>query len=170
MKENNMISKLGFFFVILPILFFPSCENDNRDVVPFVKVDIVLDLQIDLSGLGNLEVATITPNSLGLGRLTFSSPHIKPIDLGQAVYGNGIILYREDTYVFHAYDITCTYRADIDYCALEMGDNWYYPTCPCCESVFNLLLEGAPPIKEPAALPLQQYNTFIRNNQLYIKN
>ena len=135
-----------------------------------MDVDLVLDLQIDLSGLGVLEAATITPNSLGLGEIRFSSPHLPTINIGQAVYGNGLILYRISQNEFAAYDITCTYRADIDYCALEMGTNWLIPKCPCCNSEFNLLLDGAPPISGPAALPLMKYTTFIRNNQLYIKN
>ena len=170
MQKNNIIPKLGFFFLILSFLLVPSCEKDNRVYVPYVDVDLVLDLQIDLSGLGILEAATITPNSLGLGVLSFSSPHLPSINIGQAVYGNGIILYRISQYEFAAYDITCTYRADIDYCALDMGTNWLIPKCPCCDSEFNLLLEGAPPISGPAAMPLKEYNTFIRNNQLYIKN
>ena len=167
---NLFISKLGFFFLILFFLSFSSCKNDNRDYVPYVDVDLVLDLQIDLSGLGVLEAATITPNSLGLGEIRFASPHLPAINIGQAVYGNGLILYRISQYEFAAYDITCTYRADIDYCALEMGTNWLIPKCPCCDSEFNLLLDDAPPISGPAVLPLQKYNTFIRNNQLYIKN
>ena len=170
MKKNNIISKLGFFFLFFSFLLFSACEKDNRDYVPYVEVDIVLDLQIDLSGLGNLDAATITPNSLGLGELSFSSPSIPSINLGQAVFGNGIIIYRISQYEFAAYDITCTYRADIDYCSLDMGTNWLIPKCPCCDAEFNLLLEGAPPISGPAALPLQKYNTFIRNDKLYIKN
>jgi len=76
MKKNNIISKLGFFFLFSSILVFTSCKNDNRDYVPYVEVDIVLDLQIDLAGLGNLDAATITPNSIGLGELSFSSPRL----------------------------------------------------------------------------------------------
>jgi len=170
MQKNNPVSKLGFFFLFLAFLGFSACEKDNRDNVPYVEVDLILDLQTDLAALGNLDAATVTPNSLGLARLNFSSSNVRPIDLGQAVYGNGLIIYRISQYEFAAYDITCTYRADIDYCALEMGTNWLVPGCPCCDSEFNLLLEGAPPISGPAALGLKQYNTFVRNNRLYIKN
>ena len=86
MRKNNIISKLGFFFLIILFLCFQGCENDNRDYVPFVEVDLVLDLQIDLAGLGNLDAATITPNSLGLAELSFSSPNLPSINLGQAVH------------------------------------------------------------------------------------
>ena len=169
MKDRT--SKITLFFLIVVAeLIIGSCKNDNRDYVPYVPVDLTLDLQADLAHLGNLDVAIVTPGTTGLGVLQFSNPKLNPIYTGQAVHGNGIIIYRLSVTEFFAYDITCTFNAEVDYCPLEMGDNWLLPECPCCESKFNLLLEGAPRISGPAALPLQQYNTFIRNNRLYIKN
>ncbi len=169
MKTINDYSKLGFFFLIFIITATESCNDNDHDYVPYVTVNLVLDLQTDLSYLGVSETATITPNEQGFGIIHFASSKLPEITLGQQVYGNGLIIYRIDLNEFAVYDITCTYRANTDYCALEMDETWLVPKCPCCDSEFNIPLD-ATPVSGPAALPLKSYNTFIRNNQLYIKN
>jgi hypothetical protein len=169
MRTIQYISKLGLFFLIFIITGTESCRDDKNDWVPYVLVNLVLDLQTDLSYLGVSETAIILPNDNGFGVLHFASPKNPEITLGQAVYGNGLIIYRIDINEFAVYDITCTFKASSDYCALEMDDTWLVPKCPCCESEFNILLEASP-ISGPAALPLKPYTTFIRNNQLFIKN
>jgi len=169
MRSIKYNSKLGLFFFIFIFIVIESCKDNKHDYVPYVTVNLILDLQTDLSYLGVSEAATITPNNSGFGVIRFSSPKIPEINLGQEVYGNGLIIYRIDLNEFAVYDITCTFKADIDYCALEMDNTWLVPKCPCCNSEFNILLE-ATPISGPAALPLKPYTTFIRNNQLFIKN
>lgn len=146
-----------------------SCKDINKDNVPYVPVDIVLDLQSDLSHLGVGESATLTPDQQSFGVLRFSSSNLPVISLGQPVLGNGLILYRIGTTEFSAFDITCTFNAVADYCALEMDDTWLLPECPCCGSEFNILLE-AYPVSGQAGLPLKQYSTYVRNNQLFIRN
>ncbi|KPK88076.1 MAG: hypothetical protein AMS27_00560 [Bacteroides sp. SM23_62_1] len=169
MKTKQYIPKLGLFFLIFIIPGVESCKDNNKDYVPYVPVNLVLDLQTDLSYLGVGETAIITPNEYGFGVLHFASPKYPEITLGQEVYGNGLIVYRFDINEFVTYDITCTFNATTDYCALDMDDTWLIPKCPCCQSEFNILLEASP-VSGPAALPLKAYTTFIRNNQLYIKN
>jgi len=169
MKTINDYSKLGFFFFIFIITATESCNDNDHDYIPYVPVNLVLDLQTDLSYLGVGETATITPNENGFGIIRFASSKLPEITLGQQVYGNGLIIYRIDLSEFTVYDITCTYRANTDYCALEMDETWLVPKCPCCNSEFNIPLD-ATPVSGPAALPLKSYHTFIRNNQLYIKN
>lgn len=169
MKKIQYISKLGLFFLLFTIAGTESCRDDKNDYIPYVPVNLILDLQTDLSYLGVSESATIIRNEYGFGVLHFASPKYPQITLGQEVYGNGLILYRKDLNEYVVYDITCTFKASTDYCALEMDDTWLVPKCPCCQSEFNLLLDASP-ISGPAALPLKQYTTFIRNNQLFIKN
>jgi Rieske Fe-S protein len=166
---KTILSKLFLFSLILAFVLNESCKDTNKDSVPYITVDIVLDLQADLSHLGVGQSATITPNEQSFGVLRFSSSKFPEISLGQQVLGNGLILYRMGTTEFTVYDITCTYNATIDYCALEMDDTWLVPKCPCCGSEFNLLLEASP-VSGPAALPLKQYSAFVRNNQLFIRN
>ena len=162
-------SKLFLFSLIIAFVLIVSCKDTNKDYVPYVPVDIVLDLQADLSHLGVGEAATITPDQQGFGVFRFSASNLPVISLGQPLLGNGLILYRIGTTEFSAFDITCTFNAAADYCALEMDDTWLIPECPCCSSEFNILLEASP-VSGPAVLPLKQYSTFVRNNQLFIKN
>jgi hypothetical protein len=167
MKTN--LSKLFLFLLIIAFVHNVSCKDINKDSVPYIPVNIVLDLQTDLSHLGVGECATLTPDAQSFGALRFSSSSLPVISLGQQVLGNGLILYRIGTAEFSAYDITCTFNAATDYCALEMDDTWLVPECPCCGSEFNILLEASP-VSGPAAFPLKQYSTFVRNNQLFIRN
>ncbi len=170
MKERTFFSKLGLFFLLLAFLVnFLSCKKDNQDVVPYVPVNLILDLQTDLAHLGVGETATITRNNQGFGVIRFTSPNYPSISLGQEVYGNGLILYRISIYEFAVYDKTCTFRASTDNCAVEMDDTGLIPECPCCHSQFIIPLDGS--VKQgPAALPLKAYPSFVRNNQLIISN
>jgi hypothetical protein len=166
---NTVPSKLFLFLFIITFILTESCNDNINDGVPYVSIDIVLDLQADLSYVGVGETAILTPDPQGSGILSFSSSKYSPITLGQFIQGNGLIIYRQAVDEFAVYDITCTYKASTDYCALEMDDTWLIPKCPCCGSEFNILLEASP-VSGPAAVSLKQYSCFIRNNQLYIKN
>jgi hypothetical protein len=166
---KTLPSKLFLFLLFVTLLGNVSCKDINKDSIPYVPVDIVLDLQADLSHLGVGESAILTPNEQNFGILRFSSGNYPVITLGQPLLGNGLILYRYGSNEFSAYDITCTYKASVDYCALEMDDTWLVPECPCCGSEFNLMLQASP-VSGPAAMPLKEYSTFVRNNQLFIRN
>jgi len=166
---NSVRSKLFLFLLIITFIQIESCKDNINDDVPYVSIDIVLDLQADLSYIGVGETAILTPDPQGSGILSFSSSKYSPITLGQFIQGNGLIIYRQAIDEFAIYDITCTYKASTDYCALEMDETWLIPECPCCGSEFNILLEGSP-VSGPAAQALKQYSCFIRNNQLFIKN
>lgn len=167
---SESIAKLGLFFIFLVIgAVNHSCQKDNHDVVPYVPVNLILDIQTDLGHLGVGETATIVPDEEGYGILRFSAPNYPVLRLGQEVYGNGLILYRRDLYEFMVFDRTCTFQASMDYCAVEMDDTGLVPECPCCQSQFMIPLEGA--VKQgPAALPLKTYQTYINNYQLFISN
>jgi Rieske Fe-S protein len=106
---------------------------------------------------------------LELVKLQFLRRIHKDLAYSVLLHQNGLIIYRIGIDEFAVYDITCTFKASTDFCALEMDDTWLIPKCPCCGSEFNILLEASP-VSGPAASALKQYYTFIRNNQLYIKN
>jgi len=166
---NSIQSKLFLFSFIITILTAESCNDKISDSVPYIPIDIVLDLQADLAYLGVSETALLIPEPQGSVILSFSSSKYSPITLGQFLQGNGLIIYRVGTDEFKVFDFTCTYRASTDYCALEIDETWLIPKCPCCGSEFNILLDGSP-VSGPAAFALKQYSNYIRNNQLYIKN
>jgi len=146
-----------------------SCRNENQDVVPYVPVNLILDIQNDLAHLGVGETATIVKDEQGFGVISYTHPDYPQIRLGQQVFGNGLILYRIAQYEFAVYDKTCTYRASDDYCAVEMDDTGLIPQCPCCQSKFAIPIDGAI-ANGPAAVPLKAYHSFIDNYSLYLSN
>jgi len=111
--------------------------KDNRDVVPYVYLNLVLGLSTDLAHLGIDQTATITPDKNGLGIIRFSNPQYPeiPLGIGQILNGNGLIIYRSDIYQYEVYDITCTFQAQNDYCSLERNPDYEGVfDCPCCKS------------------------------------
>lgn len=172
MKHFNFNPKLGLFFLITAIFLIWSCEKDNRDRVPYVYINLSLDLNNELALLGVSETLTITPDRNGNAVIRYGNPDYPSITLGpgQIVNGNGIIIYRAALYQYETYDITCTYRASTDYCRLERsGDFEGLYECPCCGSKF-LVNSGAYVFEGPAAMPLKSYRTIIDGNRLRINN
>jgi len=166
------ISKLGLFFVFTASLAFLGCKRENHDVVPYVFIRLSLDLSNEMALLGVSETATIIPDNNGNGVLSFSNPDYPQITLGpsQIINGNGIIIYRAALSEYEAYDLTCTFRAQTEYCRLDRSptfDGLY--VCPCCDSKF-LVNSGAYVFEGPAALPLKQYLAILNGNQLIINN
>ena len=137
-------------FIILALLLLgvisPSCESNRRQIIPYVQVHIDLDLYAELG-------------TLGIG-----STMVIP-DEGY----RGIVLYREDDMIFHAYDMTCTEYPEHD-AGVERDtvfDGVY--TCPECDSRF-VIINGAYPDSGPAEFPLVEYRTSIQGNLLLITN
>ncbi len=174
MSRLIRISKLGLFFGILAISFFQTgCVKDNQDHVPYVYLNLVLGISTDLAHLGNHETATITHNEKGDWFLRFNNaqyPEI-PLGMGQIINGNGLIIHRLDGYIYEVYDITCTFQAQVDYCALERNADydgvW---DCPCCKSRFLYNADAYYAIEGPAAQPLQRYSATVQASSLIIRN
>ena len=123
-----------------------SCETNRRQIIPYVQVHADLDLYAELG-------------TLGIG-----STMIIP-DEGY----RGIVLYREDDMLFHAYDMTCTEYPKHDEAVVQdtIFDGVY--TCPECDSRF-VIFNGAYPDSGPAEFPLVEYRTSIQYNLLIISN
>lgn len=124
----------------------PSCESNRRQIIPYVQVFLDLDLYAELG-------------TLGIG-----STMVIP-DEGY----RGIVLYREDDMMFHAYDMTCTEYPEHDAGVVRdtVFDGVY--TCPECDSRF-IIINGAYPDSGPAEFPLVEYRTSIQGNLLLITN
>ena len=171
MSRLNPISKVGLFFIILAILLAWGCKRDNMEQVPYVYINLSLDLSTDLAQLGVSETATIIPDKNGNGVISFSNPQYPQIVLGagQEINGNGIIIYRGNLYQYEVYDITCTFNAQTDYCRLNRSDFEGLYECPCCNSRFLVNSDGYV-LQGPAAMPLKPYSSYISNNALAINN
>ena len=153
--------------IILMFVGF-SCENNPDDMVPYVSVNLSLSMYNELSSLGVGEIVTITPDTTATGYSWVryaSSSTINDRRIPQRTYGNGIIIYRKDFYDIRAYDLTCTYRARIDYCPLITKGRSVLPICKCCGSVFNLELDGTPAKNSKATYNLRTYKAVLVDNQ-----
>ena len=174
MNKYFSISKLGLFFGILATAInFTACVKDNKDVVPYARIDLILDLSTDLSHLGPHETATVIPNASGIGgEIRFTNPQypVIPLGAGQILQGNGVIIYRSDVYEYEVFDITCTFQAQTDYCRLDRSEDFEgLYICPCCDSKFLVQNDGFV-FEGPAAMPLKRYPAFLENNALIVRN
>ncbi|MDH5604214.1 MAG: hypothetical protein OEY51_09750 [Cyclobacteriaceae bacterium] len=86
----------------------------------------------------------------------------------QAIDGGvrGIILYRESSTSYHAYERNCTYLPN-DACAtVNIDDSGLYMNDACCGSIFDFI--SGYPMSGPAFFPLQKYKTYLSGGVLTI--
>ena len=145
MARQHYISSL-FLTLLLAAVITPSCESNRRQIIPYVQVHLDLDLYAELGTLG-IGTTMVIPNE------------------GY----KGIVLYREDDMLFHAYDMTCTEYPEHDAGVVRdtIFDGVY--TCPDCDSRY-VIINGAYPDPGPAEFPLVEYQTRIQGNLLLITN
>ena len=132
--------------LILSAGIFHSCETNRGQIIPYVQVYVDLDLYAELGSVG-IGTTVVIPNE------------------GY----RGIVLYREEYQLFHAYDMTCTEYPEHDQAIVRdtIFDGVY--TCPQCDSKF-VIINGAYPDSGPAEFPLVEYRTSIQGNLLLITN
>jgi len=137
---------LIFTMLLIGGTIISSCESNRGQIIPYVQVNVNLDLYAQLG-------------TLGIG-----STMVIPDEGYQ-----GIVLYREDDMLFHAYDMTCTEypKHDAGVVRDTIFDGVY--TCPRCNSRF-VIINGAYPDSGPAQFPLVEYRTSIQGNLLLISN
>jgi hypothetical protein len=142
-----MQTKQWIFVVLAIILPVLSCDK-NHSQIPNVYVDIYIDL---------------------------TDPLYSDIQLpGNYVYVtggvNGIIVYRNSTDEFSAYERTCPYDPDCGKVYVDM-DNFTAADTVCCGSEFSLLIDGAK-TQGPSVYPLKSYQCSydLNSNMLHITN
>lgn len=135
-----------FLFLLVPGILAPSCETNRGQIIPYVKVDLYLDINAELAGMG-IGTSKVIPNH-GV---------------------KGIVLYRESDMGFYAYDRTCTLWPE--HTAAVVEDTTFFGVfrCPECKSTY-LLMNGAEPNSGPAQYPLVEYQTAIQGFFLHVFN
>ena len=131
--------------IAIPLLLFHACEKNRGEIIPYVKVDIYMDIYAELGTLGHLQSKLISGGY------------------------NGIILYRESDFEFMAYDRTCTLFPDHDAAVIPDENIDGVFVCPECGSQY-LVINGAQLIKGPAQYPLVEYRTAVTGSILHIFN
>jgi hypothetical protein len=165
-----MITNLKKIWLLTVLIFILiSCQKDNSEQVPSVYVHLELGTFTDLSNLGPGTMATIirdtTSASINSSIIEFHNSKFPNIRLNQRIDGNGILLYRVDVDHFFAFDLTCPYRARIDYCAIDIDKP--FPTCPCCNSKFLFSVQDGefiPSTDSKASTSLKKYQAILTYN------
>ena len=137
------IRKLSIIIVIC-ILLSISCKKDEvTDVPSLPSFSIELEMNSDLANLGAGQIATIIPNKLHpeYSVLDFHTTAIQNKQIAFQCYGNGIVLCKGADNEYKAYDLTCTYNAFTDYCAVTLKNNDIFENC-IIFYIYNLLDSG----------------------------
>ena len=159
MDKIAKYSKLrNFLLISLVSLLFAACNKGEKNIIPEVPTDFVIDLNdprfIDL----NANLNSVIVNSSYWGSVS-------------AGYNNhGIIVYRVSQNEFYAFDRTCTFEEQL-YEAVDVD----VPTdltakCPNCGSVYILPNLAYPDKYGPAVYPLKQYYAEYSNNTVWVHN
>jgi len=167
---NKFLSKIIIFLIISMLIFiFPGCAREEYDNVPYVPVNYRIDI-INHLNIGINESAVIRWNDEYTSRIIYPNSNRPETIINSKTYGNGIIIFKSaDGFV--AYDRTCTYKAREDYCGVDPHENISYKyICPCCSSVYDLVLDGYPVDTSKATRPLIQHGTTVYGNELVISN
>ena len=144
-----MLVKIRLFssFFLISILLW-SCNKDQSQIVPYVKVNITANLYYpQFSALNAPGNAVIFPYE-GYNR-------------------NGVIIFRNSIEEYTAYDATCPQHIETK-TAIKLDDNGSggQATCPYCKTVYNFYSYGT----ASKGYPLQRYNVNISGNVLIIYN
>jgi nitrite reductase/ring-hydroxylating ferredoxin subunit len=139
--------------------------------VPYVPVDIEINLYPNLQIMGHGQTALILPDENNNGYVQVNEDRSGIVPLSSKVFGNGILLFRYDDQVFYAYDRTCTFQPSKN-CAVKVksDDLGWLPKCPCCQSEFIIPANAYPSENSSAVLPLKAYRTRVSRGVLYISN
>jgi len=126
----------SFGFLFLVVLSTLGCNDDRRDVVPNVFVDVTL----------NLNLPTYQPLSLVNGMIIYP----------QAGY-RGLFIHQSAFQEFKAFDVACTQQPSDPCHILGIDTATLLLQCPCCSSRFSA--DGFP-ARGPATLTLKSYRTY----------
>jgi Rieske Fe-S protein len=102
------------------------------------------------------------------------SPPIFEMENGESIVieggHSGIIIYRDSTFHFTAFDRTCTLWPNHTEAVVHdtLSENNLY-SCPYCNSKFLHRSDGKV-LSGPAQYPLVKYKTVVNRNTLYIYN
>lgn len=107
----------------------------------------------------NLQLSLLDPN------------YAIPLDKGFRYLSNvgtkGILLYRESSTSYIAFERCCSFKPQSQACQIVVDSSLLFIKDKCCGSFFKF--DGTP-YSGPAYRPLQQYSTIISGNTLYINN
>ncbi len=145
-KGFILMNKINNFIWIV-LLFFSSCDdNFQGDQIPIADFqDVVINLSLPEYRNINRDGTSIYINSGGL---------------------RGLILYRETSSSYIAFERTCTYEPSSASANVEIHTSTIYMQDPFCGSIFQF--PSGQPTSGPARYNLRIYETQLAGNILTI--
>jgi hypothetical protein len=134
LMDKSLHSLLVFVFLVFSAV---GCNDERRDVVPNVFVDVTL----------NLNLPTYQPLTLVNGMLIYP----------QAGY-RGLFIHQSAFQEFKAFDLACTQQPSDPCHTLVIDTATLLLQCPCCSSRFSA--DGFP-ARGPATFALKSYRTYF---------
>ena len=134
------------FAIIVIIISVASCKKNTQDSIPITAVDIYL--------------YTNNPSFVNLnavGGWIYTAGGVR-----------GILVYRQSTTQFMAYDRNCTYQPSLPCSTVVVDATNILAKDTCCHSKFSIY-DGSV-TQGPAVLPLKAYSTTFDGNVLHIYN
>lgn len=168
----NSKFKLTFLSILFLVLSY-SCEQ-NYERVPQYPLNLRISIDY-LNQLGIGSVATLIPNASGNLILSIkigsgSNINYTLTDQVDPTF-NGLLIYKIGNLQFIAFDRTCTYLPETNYCGINADPDWVnLYKCPCCDSRFLISETGGMVFDGPAIQNLHYYSSFVSDNYLYIQN
>ncbi|MCF8362545.1 MAG: hypothetical protein K9G70_07975 [Prolixibacteraceae bacterium] len=151
MKVKQHFIRLFFLFVVLGVIFFHSCKDDE-EIVPYVRVNftVPLNTMTDLTFVNSTEYFPYEGYA-GVVVICLSYSSANPTES-----------------IYFAYDAACTVEVS-DTCFVEANSSGV-ATCNCCGSEYYLHSAGTPKSGE-AVKPLKMYSASVdMNNVLRVYN
>lgn len=145
-KVFTIMNRLSFVLCFFLLSLSACDDNFQQDQIPISDFqDIVINLSLPEYRDLNRDGTSIYLNRGGL---------------------RGLILYRENTSSYVAFERTCSYQPN-DACAnVEIHSSTLYMTDPCCGSIFQF--PTGQPTSGPARFNLRIYETTLDGNVLTI--
>lgn len=144
-KVSITMNKLKFLICSV-IVMISSCNEDSyREEIPYASFPDIY-IQLDLPEYNDL--------SIDGGYIL--------IDEGV----RGIILYRENSSAYHAYERNCSYRPHEAGSTVNVHSSKLYMTDPTCGSTFSFT--NGYPTGGPAQFPLREYQVSLNRRTLTI--
>lgn len=133
--------------ILVGVLFIISSCNDSpyREEIPFASFPDIY-IQLDLPQYNDLAVD---------GGYILLNEGVR-----------GIILYRENTSTYHAYERNCSYRPHEAGATVNVHASELYMTDPSCKSSFSF--SNGYPTGGPAQFPLREYQVSLNRRTLTI--
>ncbi|MDH5397094.1 MAG: hypothetical protein OEX02_03055 [Cyclobacteriaceae bacterium] len=137
---KSYIILVGFFLTLI------SCQpQEPMDEMPYIMFDPIII---------NLNFPTYSS-------LQFDGGYLE-IDGGI----RGIIIYRESTTTYHAYERNCPYLPNEACATVNVDSSGLFMIDPCCSSTFNF--QNGHPLGGPTFFPLRRYRTYLQSSELTI--